>query len=94
MGPGTVSLPSGITTTSDGRIWMTDELRHHVQVFDSSGALVSTFGGLGTGPGDFQYPSALASDGGSRLVVVERGGGRFQLFQIGDGAQGPDPERR
>lgn len=91
LGPGNVSLPSGITSTLDGHLWVTDELRHHVQVFDSSGTFVSSFGGMGTGPGDFQYPSALASDGASRLVVAERGGGRFQLFRIGAGVD-PDPK--
>ena len=42
-------------------------------------------GGKGSQPGSFQYPSAVATDGDSRLFVLERQGSRYQCLQIMDG---------
>jgi DNA-binding beta-propeller fold protein YncE len=88
IGPGNVSMPSGITATEDGTLYVTDELRQIIQAFDGKGATIATFGGGGVRPGEFQYPSALASDGRSRLAVVERVGARLQLLRLA----GMDPE--
>ena len=88
LGPGTFSFPSGVAITADGRIWVSDEIRHQVSVFDFAGKFLSSVGSWGEGPGEFAYPSAVATDGGSFLVVAERVGARFQLFAI------PDSERR
>jgi len=93
IGPGNFSLPSGIATTTDGRIWVGDELRQIVQVFDSSGTFLGALGGGGSAPGAFQYPSALATDGATRLAVAERVGGRFQLFTILGRGDDPESER-
>jgi tripartite motif-containing protein 71 len=82
IGPGNFSLPSGVAITGDGRIWVSDEIRHLVQVFDASGAFVQATGGLGRGPGQFAYPSALASDGKGLVAIAEREGNRFQLLRI------------
>jgi DNA-binding beta-propeller fold protein YncE len=81
MGPRNFSLPSGIALTSDGRVWVGDGIRHIVQVFDSQGTHLGPIGGLGNGPGDLQYPCALATDGRDLLVVAERVGKRFQVWR-------------
>ena len=82
MGPGNVSLPSGVAGGADGRIWVSDEIRENIQVFDKDGAFVALAGGAGSGPGEFMYPSSLAVDGKGLMAVTERGGGRFQVLQI------------
>jgi DNA-binding beta-propeller fold protein YncE len=76
------SFPSGLAVTDDGRIWVTDEIRQVIKVFDSNGGFLAMLGGLGRAPGSFQYPSALASDGRTRLAVAEREGNRFQVLTI------------
>jgi len=88
MGPGNVSFPSGITVTSDGRLYVTDELRHLVMVLDSTGQQIDAITGGDSGLGQFNYPSALASDSQGRLAVVERGTARLQLLRLA----GKDPE--
>jgi DNA-binding beta-propeller fold protein YncE len=88
IGPGNVSFPSGITIAGDGAVFVSDELRQTIQVFDKEGLNIATLGGGGSRPGEFQYPSALASDGRSRLAVVERLGARMQLLRLA----GSDPE--
>ena len=82
IGPGNFSLPSGVTTTGDGRIWVSDEIRQVIQVFDSAGRFLGMVGSGGVAPGQFQYPSALASDGEGCLAVTERVGNRFQLLRV------------
>lgn len=87
IGAGNISLPSGVVGTSDGRIWVIDELRQNVQVFDAEGTFLGAFGGSGLAPGNFLYPSALATDGGSLLAVAERESGRIQILRISKGEE-------
>ncbi|HEU4723931.1 MAG TPA: NHL repeat-containing protein [Candidatus Eisenbacteria bacterium] len=82
IGDGNFSFPSGIALMADGRLYVTDELRHLVVILDSTGRQVDAIRGGDAGLGIFQYPSALASDGRSRLAVVERGTARLQLLQL------------
>ncbi|MGE5176307.1 MAG: NHL repeat-containing protein [Hyphomicrobiales bacterium] len=82
IGPGNVSLPSGLVITEDGRLWVSDELRQTVLVFDNSGRFLRQVGQMGDAAGAFLYPSAVASDGRERLAVLERVGARFQLFRL------------
>jgi DNA-binding beta-propeller fold protein YncE len=95
IGHGNASLVSGVAVTPDGRIWVADELRQIVQVFDSSGGYLGLFGGVGFAAGDLNYPSALASDGRNRLAVAEREIGRVQLLITdGGGGEGPANDAR
>jgi DNA-binding beta-propeller fold protein YncE len=88
MGPGNVSLPSGILGTPDGRIWVCDEIRQSVQVFDSQGAYLELAGGRGAAPGEFAYPSAIASDGKGLVAVTDRELGRVQVLALPPGSAG------
>ncbi len=81
IGPGNFSLPNGVVVTPDSRIWVTDGIRHLVQVFDFTGKLLGVLGG-GAGPGALSYPSALASDGRGMFALVETGGKRLQLWWV------------
>jgi hypothetical protein len=76
------SLASGVVTTAGGRIWISDQLRQVVKCMTSDGQFVTMIGGLGNAPGDMSYPSSVASDGDSLLIVVEKNGNRFQQFII------------
>ena len=51
MGAANFSLPSGIAIDSQGHVIVTDELRHQVKIFSSTGTLLHQFGGLGEGSG-------------------------------------------
>ncbi len=82
IGPGNFSFPSGIAVTGDGRLWVSDAIRHSIQVFDSAGSLLGAVGGFGVGLGEFINPSALASDGKGLLALAENAGSRFQLMWV------------
>jgi len=81
IGPGRFSVPNGILVTPDSRYWVSDMMRHNVQVFDPTGKLLGTLGG-GEGPGAMLYPSALASDGKGLFAFVETGGKLLRLMWI------------
>ena len=85
VGPENVSLPSGVIATDDARIWLSDELRQTVQVYDAQGSYLGMFGGMGQAAGEFLYPSAIATDGRRRIAVAEREGGRVQVFTTREG---------
>ncbi len=84
LGPGNASLPSGIAISPDGRMWISDELRQAVQVFDREGMYLGIAGGGGPEPGSFLFPSDVQNDGADRLLVVDRVAGRMQGFRILD----------
>ena len=81
IGPGRFSVPDGVIITPDSRIWVSDMMRHNVQVFDPAGKLLGVLGG-GEGPGAMLYPSALASDGKGMFAFVETGGKLLRLMWI------------
>ena len=81
IGPGRFSVPDGICVTPDSRVWVSDMMRHNVQVFDPAGKLLGALGG-GEGPGAMFYPSALASDGKGMFAFVETGGKLLRLMWI------------
>jgi sugar lactone lactonase YvrE len=48
--------------------------------FTKDGKFIASFGTLGTGPGEFRTPHALAFDSRGRLFVADRGNVRLQIF--------------
>jgi sugar lactone lactonase YvrE len=48
--------------------------------FSKDGKLIKTWGKLGTGPGDFDQPHALAMDSKGRLFVGDRNNNRIEIF--------------
>jgi len=82
------SFPSGVVRTKDGTIWVVDALRQVVKAFDRNGKFITYFGGKGRRPGELLFPSDIDWDGEQRLVVLERVGRRFQIFEIKGEAKG------
>jgi sugar lactone lactonase YvrE len=82
MGEGNLSLPSGLVCDADGCLWVADEIRNMLQVFDGGGRLIAKTGGQGAAPGQLSNPSALAFDGRGLLAVTDREIGRVQVFGI------------
>jgi sugar lactone lactonase YvrE len=48
--------------------------------FDTTGKFIKQWGKLGTGPGDFDQPHALAMDSRGRLFVGDRNNNRIEIF--------------
>jgi tripartite motif-containing protein 71 len=53
---------------------------NRVQRFTSNGLFVSTWGSLGSGPGQFNNPGRIAGDPSGNLFVADLGNNRIQKF--------------
>jgi hypothetical protein len=82
LGKSSVSLPVGVIGTADGRIWVVDEIRQTIQVYDRDGVFIGLTGGRGVAPGQFAFPSSLTSDGRGLLAVTDKESGRIQVLGI------------
>jgi len=84
FGDGNVSLPSGMIATADGNVWVIDEIRQILQVFDAHDSLVAVSGGRGSRPGEFARPSSITTDGKGFIAVTDRELGRVQVFRVSE----------
>jgi DNA-binding beta-propeller fold protein YncE len=66
--------PTGLTIDSHGRLLIADTHYNRVMIYDRDGRLLGQFGGLGTGPGQFTYPTNVAVDRDEFIYVGEYGG--------------------
>ena len=63
-----------------GRLFVADDTRHQVIVFDSAGQFVQAIGREGTGPGEFQSPWRLALDVTDSLFIWDSRLARISVF--------------
>ena len=75
----------GNSDTCSYRILVADSGNNRIQAFDVDGNVVSAFGTLGSGNGQFNNPQGLAVDNAGRVIVVDTGNNRLQVLNF-DGA--------
>ena len=63
-----------------GRILVADGGNDRLEVFNLLGDFVGSYGGSGSGNGQFRSPAGIATDGNASVVVVDAGNSRLQLF--------------
>jgi len=89
--------PTSIAADSEGNIYIADEHRHDVQVFNREHEFVRKWGTLGSGPNDMNRPSGLAVDSNDNIFVVDHMNNRIQqrrpdgtvVSQFGSAGDGP-----
>ena len=78
-----LSTPSGIAAAG-ARVWVTDRLRDRVEIYaradDGTYAHVRGFGGRGLGRAEFHGPRGVAILADGRVVVLDHGNHRGQIF--------------
>lgn len=73
--------PADMVITPQGDVFVADGYGNaRVVHFDRNGKFVKSWGKLGTGPGDFSLPHAIAVDSRGRLYVADRNNVRIQVF--------------
>lgn len=90
-GPDTFNEPNDVITAPNGDIFVSDghsgqndnpppNSNGRIVKFTKDGKYVKEWGKIGTGPGEFRTPHALAFDSRGRLFVADRGNHRIQIF--------------
>jgi sugar lactone lactonase YvrE len=74
--------PEGIAVDSAGRIYVSNASSSDgaIHYFDSRGLYTGTISSPGSGAGQLKTPTGLVRDGVDRLIVVDSGNGRLDLF--------------
>jgi sugar lactone lactonase YvrE len=74
--------PNDVITNANGDIFvsMVHGAGGTIMKFDRTGKLLKSWGGAGSGPGQFSTPHSLAFDSQGRLFVADRGNVRLQIF--------------
>ena len=75
--------PNDVITAPNGDIFVSEGHgggNNRVLKFDKTGKFIKEWGKLGTGPGEFDQPHALAFDSTGRLFVGDRNNNRVQVF--------------
>ena len=75
--------PRGIAIDRQGRVLVADTGNKRVQVFMAGGEFLTTFGGLGLGPGQMNEPVGVAVGPEGRVFVADTWNRRVQVFDAG-----------
>ncbi len=79
-----LNKPTDMAITPDGQVFVSDGYGNaRIVHFDVDGKFVKAWGKLGTGPGEFSLPHAIALDSKGRLYVADRNNARVQVFDQG-----------
>lgn len=77
-------LPLSIAVDGSGRVYVADDWNNRIQVFDSTGAYLTTIGGAwGSNTGQLRGPSGVAVDSAGNVYVADRDNHRIQKFAPG-----------
>lgn len=83
--PGYFYQPNDVVTSANGDIFVSEghgQGNDRILKFDKNGKFLKEWGKLGTGPGEFDQPHALAIDSRNRLLVGDRNNNRIQIFDL------------
>jgi sugar lactone lactonase YvrE len=90
-GPDTFNEPCDVITAPNGDIFVSDGhsgqtanppagATGRIMKFTKDGTFIKQWGRIGSAPGEFRTPHALAFDSRGRLFVADRGNHRIQIF--------------
>lgn len=76
-----LNKPTDMAIAPSGEVFVSDGYgNNRIVHFDRNGRFVKAWGKLGTAPGDFSIPHAIAMDSRGRLYVADRNNARVQVF--------------
>jgi len=72
--------PFGVAVDKNNNVFVTDEWKNTVSVFDPSGKFIRKWGTTGSGPGELKGPSGIVCESNGNVIVVDSGNDRLQVF--------------
>lgn len=72
--------PTGVTVDGQGNVYVADTGAHRILVYSPRGELLRSFGGLGSGLGQFYEPRGLAVDAQGNLYVADTWNARIVKY--------------
>ena len=79
IGVGQLREPYGVTVHNE-QLYVADTGNNRVAIFTLGGQLISTIGSQGSGPGQFDRPSAVAISPDGDMYVADKNNHRVQVF--------------
>jgi len=70
----------GISIDSNGNIYVCDWVKSQIQIFDSQGKFISSFGTKGEENGQLNYPMGITINSKGNIIVSECDNHRIQIF--------------
>ncbi|MDX6546273.1 MAG: hypothetical protein QOG02_2047 [Gaiellales bacterium] len=81
FGSTTLHSPEGVAVEPNGSVWVADSNANRLVEFDATGAVLQTFGSIGSGHGQFNDPTHLEVVAG-RLYVCDTFNDRVEVFGL------------
>jgi DNA-binding beta-propeller fold protein YncE len=82
-GPDRFNKPTDVALSAAGDIFVTDGYGNaRVVKFSKAGRFLAEWGKEGTGPGEFDLPHSICTDGKERIYVGDRENDRVQVFNL------------
>lgn len=78
--PGQFGFPRAIATDPQSRVYVANTANDRIDVFDTNGNRLSTFGRSGRGPGQYNAPVGVGVDASGIRAVADSINGRVQLI--------------
>jgi len=79
---GNLVRPKGVTTDSQGNVYVVESYYDHLLVFNANGDFLLPLGGTGSEPGRFFLPAGAWSDAEDRIFVADMFNGRVVIFRF------------
>src|SRR3989338_1556949 len=71
--------PTGLVVGGD-RLYIVETAAHRVQIYDTAGHFLRSFGQRGKGSGEFNYPTNISLDKDGKIYIVDTLNFRIQVF--------------
>jgi DNA-binding beta-propeller fold protein YncE len=78
---GNTPRPKGVTTDSDGNIYVVESYFDHLLIFNPEGKFLLPIGGTGSDIGSFYLPAGVWSDSNNRIYIADMFNGRVVVMQ-------------
>lgn len=82
-GPSSLCLPVTIARDASGNLYVVDQTRNNVKIYNPDGTVKTVFGSQGSGNGQFSNPSGIALSSSGDIYVLDAGNLRIQKFNNG-----------